>query len=362
MATYTQGLLGSYTPRMTLDRYQELMQIPIAAFNGLNDPNEFPKYECATIWTQSHRDNLAMWLAAAEEMREDELGYHVSPKWISGETHRNTQIISLDKKHLIDVALLRYDSMSDGHALIHRDVDDNIIDPVIVVVDDGVTLYDSNNVVIMYPDSDVPITPSHVSTNGTAVTIRIPRSRLVLPEYNDDRTDHLYYADDANFLTAVDVKYKTHVKENSVLYVWTLGYLYSVGLRNYTYDHTQLGYASIEGNRANRLSTIHTWPATFDNDVPSMLSQYDISWSPPYVRISYLSGVVSSMKTELLTCRLAHTLMPSAPCSCPLVEQYWAEDKQPNPSYMTPYGNTAGAINAWMADSRSKIGIGGALP
>jgi hypothetical protein len=29
---------------------------------------------------------------------------------------------------------------------------------------------------------------------------------------------------------------------------------------------------------------------------------------------------------------------------------------------MTPYGNKVGALNAWLTDSRSKIGMGGKFP
>ena len=66
---------------LTLDRYQEIMRLPINAFNGLNRPEDIPQYQCSAIWKQSDRLYILEHLTQAEEMREVELGYALAPKY-----------------------------------------------------------------------------------------------------------------------------------------------------------------------------------------------------------------------------------------------------------------------------------------
>jgi hypothetical protein len=67
------------------------------------------------------------------------------------------------------------------------------------------------------------------------------------------------------------------------------------------------------------------------------------------------------MITEIQTARLGHTTMPNEPISCPTVKQYWLDDIMDSKTN-TPYGRSAGALQAWIADSRQKVGQGGKFP
>lgn len=360
MARVTDGLLGDFQPCMTLDRYQEVMQLPISAFNGLIKVDEYPKNDCASVWNQTLRDNVAIWISIAEQNRETELGYHLAPKWISGEEHEYNTVVMLHKKHLISVGnYVEYD-VELGSTITHRDVGGNILDPVVLVIDAGAE-YTASDIIITYPGEDVHIRPSKISISGTVITIHIPRSRLVKPELNDDRLDHLYYEDDVNFLETVDVKRTSIVLEGGIQFVWYSGSDINISTIPHSTEYTQYGYYYTKGARANRISSIYVYPATFVDGVPES-SGFTYGLYPGNVRISYLSGIRISPMHELLTARYAHTLMPNIPCTCPIVAQYWSEDRKVIDGMYTPYGNMQGAMNAWMIDSRNKVGISGVFP
>lgn len=358
MARMVEGLLPEgVTLSVSLDRYQELMHLPINAFNGLNKDNEEPVYDCRHIWMQSERDDLAIYLYRAEEVRERELLYHLSPKYIYNERHTYSSPIVLNRKHLIEVGVEATTAI-ETVTLVHR-TDGVINDPIVLTV--TTTVVNKAELVVCYPDEDVRITPSRVTITGGVATIRIPRARLVKPELLDNREDHLYYVHDENFLETVDVKRVYNDPATATNLVWTTTQL----AHNCSPSHpngsetTQTAIAAINLPRANRLSLISIYPATYTNGSWSGQSMR-YCYLPEMVSVSYKSGIRGSLSTDILSIKLAHTFMPNMPCTCPYVEQYWREDNEAHPEgLVTPYGSRMGQVAAWMEDGRAKIGSGG---
>lgn len=353
MARVTAGILSDdFELSISLDRYQELMRLPIAAFNGLNKPDEEPVYECATIWKQGLRDDLAMNLASAEEMREIELGYHIAPKWIEDEEHDFTpgRVLALDRKHLIEVGS-PIKSDIELVAPLTLGVETAPNDPVQFTVTTTVT--DKDEICVFYPGEDIKIKPSSVSISGGVATIKIPRSRLVDPDLMDDREDHLSYYENDNFITTVDVK-RCYNDPSDVATIRWLGTSRCVDTCKL---FTQTACAVAAGNRARRISKVYISPAEYS--AGSWTSKaFTHCHYPVSLQVSYRSGRRNSVKTELLTIRLSHTLMPNKPSSCSAVHQYWTEDTKEQDVW-TPYGNKVGAFNAWVIDSRDKVQAGG---
>ena len=337
---------------VTLDRYQELMRLPESAFNGLNRPLELPNYNCNAIWKQRDRDYLAIFLAHAQEKREQELGYHIAPLYSEEEEFPwdlpillpapAKQLKLIGKRVVTDLAL--------AQALSHG-IETNPNDPVSFTLTVGFT--DATEIKIFYPDEDVEIHPSNVSISGTTATIEIPRARLVLNSLNDNREDHLDYFVNANFLTTVDVKRHSYDIPTGVVLVWK---------DRDGDDVTQVARPIIDDLRLAIVSNI---PASYNStDEVWTGAAYKIvvgsTALPTIIRMSYIAGRESNLSVELDTCRLTHTLMPHQAVDCEAIAQYWLSDRLPDPSrIVTPYGSTAGAVSTWIADSRAKIGIGG---
>jgi hypothetical protein len=356
MARITAGILPEgFVPGLTIDRYQEIMRLPIAAFNGLNKPDELPVYQCSEIWKQGERDGLAMHLAQAEEMREVELGYPLSLKYFSCKTYEYGYPVIIPVKHMIEIGTQKFSDISIGAALT-LGVETTPNDPVTLVIASALT--DASEIRVYYPGEDVEIHPSSVTISGGNITINIPRSRLVKPSLLDDREDHLSYYENDNFLTTVDVKRKYYDISDAAYFIWTEDQCAcSTVSSDVLSEKSQLAFPKIEDTR---LSIVYFTPATYS--APTWTAAcWSYACEPNHVRLNFTAGRRASMYTEVQTARLAHTLMPNKPCSCPTVHQYWQEDivdSQQN----TPYGRRVGALNAWLADSRQKVGQGGKFP
>ena len=352
MARVTDGLLSDeFELSVGLDRYQELMRLPIAAFNGLNKPGEEPVYQCSTIWKQGERDDLAMHLASAEEMRELELNYHLAPKWIEDEEHDFSRVLALNRKHLIEVGSPEIFDIELGAALT-LGAEDDPNDPVEFTVTTTVT--DTGEICVFYPGEGVKIRPSNISISEGVATIKIPRSRLVKPDLMDNREDHLSYYENDNFIITVDVKRCYNDPSN----VATIRWLGSTACVDNCQLFTQTACAVAAGNRARRIAKVYISPAEYS--LGSWTSKaYTYCHTPISLLVSYRSGRQHSVKTELLTARLAHTLMPNKPSSCPTVHMYWDEDTKEQENGWSPYGNKVGAFNAWVIDYRDTVQAGG---
>lgn len=352
MARISDNILPTDSnPYLTLDRYQEIMRLPIAAFNGLNRPEEIPQYECSNIWCQSERDYLAIHLLQAEEMREKEIGYHLAPKYLEEDYQYDIPLV-LDHKHLVEIGEETSADVDLAYALDHG-VETDPNDPVVISIVTALT--DASEIKVYYPGESIEIHPSSVAISAGTLTINIPRSRLVKPELNDNRENHLSYFENDHFLETVDVKRVYYDEAEGIDYVWEGWQLSSSTLT----ESTQSAWPDI---RDARLAIVDALPASYSAGVWTH-SQLSHCVHPRWIRIKYVSGISSSMMAEIQTARLSHTLMPNKPCSCPTVHMYWQEDKNPDSSgIMTPYGGSVGAMFAWLADSRSKIGTGGKFP
>lgn len=355
MARYTDGIIPfDQSLRLSLDRYQEIMRLPIYAFNGLYKASEEGCFPCAYIWKQYDRDAMAEVIAQAEEMREAELGYNLAPAYVLNEEHEYSFPSILKKKHLIEIGKPATSDIQLGVALT-LSLLGVPYDPVTIVVPTTVT--DINEICVYYPGEDVEIHPSNVVIAGGNVTIEIPRARLVDPAIELNCEPPPNWDDDSNFLRTVDVK-RCYNDPQGAFFVW-FGDCNNLCMTSFN-ETLQDAYGRILDYR---LSIVEFYPATYSGGAFTS-SNFVKCCNPVRLRVSYKSGRISSMSTELLTARLAHTLLsdilPYAqdPCS-----QCYKDDRIKDPSgLITPYGTATGAIKAWVADSRAKVGAGGKFP
>jgi len=344
---------------LTLDRYQELMGIDVCAFNGVNRPTDNRDSFCNSIVTQTQRDDLAVFLLQAEEIREEELGYYVAPKWRSEEQDvACNNPFMLEKKYLIEVGYPTWSILSEDYALDYGTppftTDDPPTDPVVVTV---VTSVSTSEIVVTYPDEKVVIKPSSISATGGIVTIQIPRCRLVKPEYNDDRDEALSYFSEEYFLETVDVWRYYADPSAGAEFKWI-----QIPCDTDCIPNCQPACTVISGARAYELSIIYAYPATYSEGVFTRTNCWAYKTIPNSLSVTYRSGKRPSINNELLTIHLAHTLMPHEPCDCNVVRAKWEADFELMERQFTPYGSRRGSIDAWLADSRAKVGQGGMFP
>lgn len=339
-------LPGDQELSLTLDRYQELMRICCSAFNGLLRDDGAECCDCNAIWTQSDRDAMAVAIGMAEEMREQELGYNLSPKY-SVDTFPYAFPLIIDKKHLVTIGKRTITNISLGVTLV-LSAGGVIIDPVVIML--ATTVTDPSEIIVTYHNSDIQIHPSSIIISSGIVTILIPRCRLVNPDVQANCDPPPRYDDDANFITEVDVKRLWYDTTIGAEYVWfgnQCGFLPTT-----LTEYTQAAYARIEDYRR---SIVKFYPLT---------GLFTYCTEPNSIRVYYLSGRQNSVRTEMETARLAHTLLPSIiPERLDLCSGCWKGDQLIDEKMgPTPYGNLVGAVAAWLSDSRAKVGQGGKFP
>jgi len=341
---------------MSLDRYAEVMELDMCAFNGINKRGSRDKTTaCDWIMGQSARDKLAKFLLQAEQKREEWLVYHLGAKWTISEEHPlDSNPFILKWKNLVQMGLPTLTMLEEGVAVVKRDVYDEIYDPVVFTID---TEYSLHEVVVTYPGEEVQIRPTKVTKTGNTVTIEIPRCRLVKPEYNDDWADPPTYDDDDVFLDTVDIHRLYADVTQAVQYE-----MVSVPCSTAGACATQCitGCATIDDFE---LAIVNALPATLQGSkwiVPSTdlcTCGYRLSG----IKFNYLSGMVS-MSNEIYTIRLAHTLMSSPPCACAHLKKLWEDDSEVLTNTWTTYGSKRGAVDTWMADRDKRKGGGGMFP
>jgi hypothetical protein len=339
-------LPGDQELSLTLDRYQELMNICCSAFNGLLRDDGVECCICNAIWTQSDRYAMTIAIGMAEEMREQELGYHLSPKYDTDDFPYSFPLI-IDKKHLVTIGLQTITNISLGVSLL-LSAGGVIIDPVVITV--ATTVTDPSEIIVTYHNSTIQIHPSSITISGGIATITIPRCRLVDPDVQSNCDPPLRYDDDDNFITEVDVKRLWYDTTQGAEYVW---FGDQCGLPPPTLtEYTQAAYARIEDYRR---SIVKMYPL---NGVFTYCTQ------PNYIRVHYVSGRRNSVRTEMETARLAHTLLPTIiPERLDLCSGCWKGDQLVDEKFgPSPYGHLVGASAAWLSDSRAKVGQGGKFP
>ena len=334
------------------------MGLSVCAFNGVNRPSENQDSFCSEIVSQQQRDDLAKFLLQAEEMREEELGYFVAPKW-----HTEEQNVAcdnpflLEKKHLIEVGWPTWSAIEEDVALDYGtppfDTTNEPTDPVVITITTSVS---TSNIVVTYPDEKVEIKPSSISASGGVVTIQIPRCRLVKKEYCVNRDSAIPYYETDYFLETVDVWCFYADPESGAEFKWV-----QTPCDTDCVPNCQTACAVISGEMAYEISQVYLYPASYSSGTWTRTNCWSYSTMPTSARITYRSGKQNSIHTELLTIHLAHTLMPYAPCECDIVRQRWEADFQLMDQF-SPYGSRRGALDAWMADSRAKVGQGGMFP
>jgi len=333
------NILGEVQLGLTLDRYQELMRLAPAAFNGLNKPDEEGCYDCAAIWKQTDRDAMAIAIAQAEEMRERELGYHVAPKYdLELKDYECSAMYFLNWKYLIKIGTYASSDISLCWRLTLSTLHTGIIDPVIIDVATDVT--DPDEICIFHPDTSIEINPSKITIDGGIATICIPRSRLKLLTIDGNCEPYPEYDDDDNFEDCVDIK------------------------RCYI-DTSDGPDVTCMNSCACTTTTVTDWCQFIRDYKLSVVKIFPISCEsgcchPKKTTIPYLSGIHPSIYTEMMTASLANSLLKDiVPAMVDLCNCWKADMTLSDNALWSPYGITNGAIKAWLADSRAKVGVGG---
>lgn len=336
---------------LTLADYARLISYDECAFFGVSYDGQ-TQFDCRTLWTEAQR--LAVWraLVQAQEMMEEELGYPLCPKWITGSPTAYGDSRYVDTQDYYGHQTTRWGHLIAGGvratATIEADAVVNLATEPATVGPITCTLSDVKEVKVYHPVSGAEITPSNMTYAGGALTIYIPRCRLTeTPNLTDEG---IAYTNTAAFLDAVDVvRVYNDPSTNAVLV--TPHVCDGACTLNGCAEYTQTACMYI---RDHRLGLVDVVPATYSSGWRAGGSTC-ICGGGELVRLNYQAGLWSLDYTlKMALVRLAHSLMPDEPCGCSVTQRQWEADRK-RPDVLTaerlncPFGASEGAWFAYNA-------------
>lgn len=349
----------------TLDDYARIMGMDVNGWNQCRLPTAPAGAYCPHIWYQRPdlataetvgRDDVAVALDIAEDMIAHALGWKVARTWETAEEHpwpyphNQVQVdyptIQTDWGYVYSGGIKARTLIEAGATVVYSDTDaDGVMDTCTITLTAaqmtaaGASAREIRVFFAGETDDAWEIRPLTIVENPTThnITITGPCSRFVDPD--------LWYAADpqpidlpivappvADFVLTVDIYriYNDTTTQGEV--VWKGGAVCT------SLSCTEVCQDACIVVDNPRLGLVRLTPATYAAGVwtPSCLTYAD----PTAVRFNYYAGMwptyanayrgdgrMDNALAEAIV-RLANTLLPDAPCSCGIIKQRWARDRQ----------------------------------
>lgn len=335
----TQSTQEAEASTVKLAEYAYAIRVCECAFWGVRNSPCADEQGCRDIWKKDERDQIAFYLAEAQEEVERELGYFVGYKWVTNERHFYTRPIVTDWGHVI-AGGVRGETDISLSEVVNYGTEPATIGPIVTSVTD------ENEIKVYHTDTDIEVDPSSITISGGTVTIEVPRCRLVDPDNADNPDNGLNYNDLSNFASNVDV----------------------VRVYNDTNTQATLVSQTCTSNCSTNESTACIYvrrPKLGSIDVPYQASNL-CGCRPHFADLNYYSGLEMTKQARDAIIRLAHTKMPRPPCNCSPIEEFWRRDRE-IPDVLTrerlncPFGQSNGAWLSWRFVQSMKLYRGATL-
>lgn len=341
---------------ISLPRYAKIIGYSDCQFFGVSNSGD-TIYSCRDIWTKRQREEVADYLREAQDMIEGVAGYPLSPTWIADERHDFISPVISKMGTIIASGIQAYEDIELCSPFILTAPSTGVLSTV-TVGPIATTVTDPGEIHIFYPGEDQEIIPEKITIAGGFVTIRIPRCRLVKYDLQDNSETGLEYSDDDNFETCVDVKrVYTDTSTQAVIIAKRL---------NCNDRCADVEYTGCQHLTKPELGIMGISMATYSEGVwiRSCLTGCDVPFA---LKINYFAGLQTlTRQAESAIIRLAHSLMPEAPCGCEDAKRLWSRDRT-QPDVLTaerlncPFGLSDGAWVSWKFANTLSLGASSAL-
>jgi hypothetical protein len=321
---------------VTLSRYSRLVGYTEWAFFGISHTDN-PRYGVRRIWNQHQREDIANYLAEAQEMIEEIVDFPLKPRWIVGERYPFSYGFLTRWCKMIELGIQVTDDISLGATVTLGAVNCTI------TVSGVLPTLNPAEVFVFYPGTEERIDSTSVVVQISAnplvyeVVITIPRSRLIDYSQWDNPEEGWDALDDGNFQGTVDVK-----RIYNSVSVTTEALYQSNCTTSFSSETSEAITSFIENKEIGHVILRH------DHCHSSCHCK-----NYAHVSINYKAGLTPINRTlESSIVRLAHSLMPSEPCSEPMLQILWERDRN-IPKILTkeriecPFGMSDGAWSAW---------------
>lgn len=329
----------------SLEEYWDYMQIPESYGYGIrNGPDAVAMgVNWRTYWQQHDRHWLGLAIHKSEErLKKDSwLGFPIRREYNDGRTTTRelpwAWPLSLNK-YVRGVGVEASTCLVDGKAIVYG------ADPIELTV--AVTFTDVDELLIYYPGQrKYTIRPSEVTISGGTATIKIPKVRLLKPEYfkdYDNVNNRPDYEDDSYFLETVDIVRNYLDTTTGCNLVWNRQVIqtmdcclsYMGGACEPSGACEQELQAACATVTDQRNGVVLVEPATYSAGSWSKAS-YAVKRQPDQVQINYMRGrydrydeIAYDIQRAIIA--VAHNNFPQDPClGSALQANYYERDIKP---------------------------------
>lgn len=384
---------------LPLDRWAQLMQVPLTHFNQLNGLKA--PVTCDDVWDQDSRDMLAWNMQLAEEMIAQELGFWPAPKFIVNERHLFGQTgvradwgnaeIKTDYGYVECYGTEQLTLVQADATVEYMDLDNDPLGRE-ETAEIGNAIYadlpacaEECQVAVFFrvadgakdaADAAWEIRPLTVDIDGSTMRIRAESSLFVRPSLwdltamdcngSDEPNKYKWEFQTANLVSQVDVYCRTINQQSPVTLLWD-GVCDCTGICQHK-TQTACAYP-IDLKRGFFAPRPSSWNGTTNIDAAPT---YSIP--PESIKVSYRSGYPLNSRCrmdarlERAIVKLTNVLLPEPPCEfCGEAKQHWHDDRKPIDP-LTPEAATMpwdlyerGALEAWRIVKRMAQGQGGKM-
>ena len=318
--------------------YAQKVGIPECSFWGVHRASD-PDAACRTDpWKKPERDMVARELLRAQEMIERVVNFSLVPEWVSAERRPYRCPVTTKVKRVIEAGIRATAEISLGEAVNHG-ADPAVVGPVapVAAAVDEIRVY--------HPGTDVLITPSSVAVVAGALTIHIPRCRMLTEAAQQLANVPDYTVVVPDFEATVDIRRVYNDPSTNAKFIWpasscTCG----ASCQTVTQDGCLLILEA-------RTGVLRATPATYA--VGWTATAFCRCGAPSYVDLYYRAGLAAITDEAIdAVIRLAHSLMPYPPCGCTILNSVWERDTN-IPDVLSaerlncPWGISDGAWVAW---------------
>lgn len=383
---------------LPLDRFFAILGIHPLHANGVYVPELAEMGGCSSglvqyAWQNSDaigREDIAYAIAEAERQISDYLGFKPLASWEVDERHVAPAMgtpIKADWGYAISGGVEKKTGISVGEGVIYDDLDsDTYYETATIIAPTDVT--DTNEIAVYYPghfaDDAWEIRPlKSVTVSGGLATITLRREQLVREElFEAFQPSAINGLTDENFLDTVDVYRHWHDPSQQVQLLRRGGGCNCAGI-NCCSACVLTGEFGCTVIASNRLSIFNVESGTWDADSQTFARSCGSIWPADRVRLWYRAGwraqgldrpvVQMDPQWERAIAYFAVSLLDRPLCSCSIAENLlnrWREDLAMRSSdgnssssfsiskdvQGNPFGTSRGAVFAWRACQRERIG------
>jgi hypothetical protein len=320
-----RSLTASPQPYLTLDRYRQILNLPLCYFNGVENPNDTVS-NCDHCWSQWERDRIAQALADAEGYFAEQLHFWFGERYLTDTDLLWENPMRLNYGYIVGGGVRARDEVTPSAS-------DFTIDPATITVAQASFSGGTSEIVVVEDSTGLEIVPDKIESSGANYVIYIDQCKLI--EWDD-----LENAEGGESCIVYDDTFPATIWLKLADLTVYREYLDTTDQATITFakDCDCWACCSDVCDGTTVTGCVFVFDQEISNVRINMATYSNGSWSCDYpstvcgcyhgskVSVNYLAGTTTMPGWEQVVISLAHTYLDEEPCGCARFDRRWQRD------------------------------------